>query len=86
MGETAEKVIEVEGLSVRYGDDVILDNVSFDVVSGEIVIIAGASGSGKSTLLRHMIGLSRPSSGRVLIGGVDIASASDDEMRPVRRE
>jgi phospholipid/cholesterol/gamma-HCH transport system ATP-binding protein len=85
MDEQPGRVIEVEDLSVRYGDEVILDDVSFGVSRGEIVIIAGTSGCGKSTLLRHMIGLGRPASGRVLIGGVDIATASDEQMRSVRR-
>lgn len=85
MSEQPDRVIEVEGMTVRYGDEVVLDGVSFGVSRGEIVIIAGASGSGKSTLLRHMIGLARPASGRVLIGGVDIARASDEQMRSVRR-
>ncbi|MGA3173820.1 MAG: ATP-binding cassette domain-containing protein [Syntrophorhabdales bacterium] len=85
MDERAERVIMVEGLSVRYDDEVILDDVSFEVRRGEIVIIAGASGSGKSTLLRHMIGLARPYSGRVLIDGIDITSASEAELREVRK-
>jgi phospholipid/cholesterol/gamma-HCH transport system ATP-binding protein len=78
-------LIRVEGLSVRYGDDVILQDVTFGVSPGEIIVIAGASGSGKSTLLRHMIGLSRPSSGRVTIKDVDITHASEAELRKVRR-
>ncbi len=69
------RVIKVEDLSVRYGDDVILQDVTMEVFRGEILVVAGGSGSGKSTLLRHMVGLSRPSSGRVEINGVDITTA-----------
>ena len=70
-------VIKVEDLSVRYGEDVILKDVTMEVFRGEILVVAGGSGSGKSTLLRHMVGLSRPSSGRVEINGIDITTASD---------
>lgn len=80
------KLIEVEGLSARYGEDVVLRDVSLDVGRGEILVVAGSSGCGKSTLLRHMIGLSVPSEGRVKIDGIDITLASAEVLRAVRRE
>ena len=80
------KVVEVEDLSARYGEDVVLQDVSLDVFRGEILVVAGASGCGKSTLLRHMIGLSVPSEGRVKIDGIDITIASEKTLRAVRRE
>lgn len=79
------KVIEVESLSVRYGEDTVLQDVSLEVYRGEILVIAGASGCGKSTLLRHMIGLSAPSGGRVKINDIDITTASEETLRIVRR-
>lgn len=78
------RVITVEDLSVRYGEAVILKEVSLEVFRGEILFIAGGSGSGKSTLLRHMIGLATPSEGRVLVNGVDITQASDTELQKIR--
>lgn len=84
MGETP--VIKVEDLEARYGEDVILRDVTMEVFKGEIVVVAGGSGSGKSTLLRHMVGLSKPSSGRVEINGVDVATASAQELRALRRQ
>jgi phospholipid/cholesterol/gamma-HCH transport system ATP-binding protein len=78
-------VIAVEHLSARYGDDIILQDVNMEVFRGEILVVAGGSGCGKSTLLRHMIGLSAPSGGRVLINGVDITTASEEQMSKVRR-
>ncbi len=77
-------VIVVDGLSVRYDTDVILEDVSFEVYQGEIFIIMGESGCGKSTLLKHMMGLHRPYKGRVLINGVDIFAADDEELNKVR--
>ncbi len=80
-----EAIIAVEHLSVRYGEDVILQDVTMDVYRGEVLVVAGGSGSGKSTLLRHIIGLSMPSTGRAVIGGVDITTASEDTLREVRK-
>ena len=77
-------VIEVEGLTARFGDDVIFENVSFQVYRGEILVILGGSGCGKSTLLKHMIGLYPPYAGRVLINGVDVNTDDDAELRRLR--
>jgi phospholipid/cholesterol/gamma-HCH transport system ATP-binding protein len=82
---TAEPAISVQQLVARYEDRTILDNVSFDVQRGERFFIAGGSGCGKTTLLRHIIGLNRPASGRVLINGEDIAAANEDELRRIQR-
>jgi len=74
-------VIQVQNLIAGYGDDVVLDDVSFEVYAGEILVILGGSGCGKSTLLRHMIGLENPMSGRVLIDGIDITTCDDEPFR-----
>lgn len=76
-------MIEVAGVSYRYGDDVHLavDDVSVTVSPGEVVGIVGPNGSGKSTLGRLLKGLFVPSAGRVIVDGVDTA---EDELQ-VRR-
>jgi phosphonate transport system ATP-binding protein len=61
--------IVVENLTKMYGDTVALDDVSFEVDSGEFVIILGVSGSGKSTLLRCMSALTSPTEGEVRLNG-----------------
>lgn len=81
-----EPVIVVENLTARYGDVTILKDVSFEVYRGERFMILGGSGCGKSTLLKHMIGLLKPSSGRVLINGIDIAQANEETLQQVRRQ
>ncbi|WP_049929178.1 phosphonate ABC transporter ATP-binding protein [Halopiger goleimassiliensis] len=66
--------IVVDNLRKTYGDTVALDNISFEVPSGEFVIILGVSGSGKSTLLRCMSALTKPTAGEVLIDGEPMAT------------
>jgi phospholipid/cholesterol/gamma-HCH transport system ATP-binding protein len=83
MTERTPAII-VEGLTARYGDATILENVSFQVCRGEIFVILGGSGCGKSTLLKHMIGLCHPAAGKVVINGVDISVANDADLRKVR--
>ena len=62
-------VIEVEGLTVGYGDTVVLENLDFTVSRGDVFAILGGSGSGKSTLLRALIGLAEPLHGTIRIAG-----------------
>lgn len=80
-----EPVIRVENFTAAYGDDVIIDDISFEVRRGEVFVILGGSGCGKSTLLKHMIGLYPPASGRILIEGDDIAMATGGERRNILR-
>ena len=68
-------IIQVKELEARYGEEIILEHVTFDVYEGEIFVILGGSGSGKSTLLKHIIGLMRPDSGQVVIDGDDLVGA-----------
>ena len=86
MGGAKEgPVIVVENLAMRFGDNVIFEDVGFEVRRGEIFVIVGGSGCGKSTLLKSMIGLYRPTAGRILVEGVDIAAAGEREMDRFRR-
>ncbi len=80
-----EKVIRVEGLVAAYGGTTVLEDVSFEVEAGEVVVILGGSGCGKSTLLKHMIGLYQPAGGRVLLSGEDVWSAEGAERSRILR-
>jgi len=73
-------VIQVKNLNARYGEDVILQNVNFEVFNGEIFVILGGSVCGKSTLLKHMIGLNPPYAGQVIVDGTDIVSCNNSEF------
>jgi len=60
-----EPLLRIEGLSVRFGGDAVVDHVDLEVARGEIVTLVGPNGSGKTTLLRAALGLHRPDGGRV---------------------
>lgn len=78
-----EPYIEVKNVTMRYGDRTILENVSFTVNKGEILVLIGGSGSGKSTILRVMSGLAEPTEGEVLYEGKDLIKASSEERREI---
>jgi phospholipid/cholesterol/gamma-HCH transport system ATP-binding protein len=79
-------VISLRDLRVSYGDREILHGISFDVLQGETLVILGGSGSGKSTLLRTLVGLEKPSAGKIFIKGRDFAETSAAEMDEIRRQ
>jgi ABC-2 type transport system ATP-binding protein len=70
---TDKKVIEVEKLVKKFGSFVANDHLTFDVRKGEIFGFLGANGAGKTTAIRILCGLSRPTSGKVLVAGIDAA-------------
>ncbi|ANY79139.1 amino acid ABC transporter ATP-binding protein [Microvirga ossetica] len=74
-------MIEIEHLTKRYGETIVVDDVSFRVEEGTIAVVVGTSGAGKSTLLRMINRLVEPSAGRVLIDGRDTLSIPEDELR-----
>jgi phospholipid/cholesterol/gamma-HCH transport system ATP-binding protein len=81
-----QPIIRVENLKAAYKGNVVFNDVSFEVLRGEVFVILGGSGSGKSTLLKHMIGLYAPAGGRILLDGEDMASASgEDRLRLLRK-
>lgn len=66
-----ETLIDVQDLTMAYGDFVLQRNLTFTIKKGSIFTIMGESGCGKSTLLRHFTGLKRPATGNILFSGVD---------------
>lgn len=75
MPSDSKPIVEARGLTIGYGDKVVLKDVTFEVRKGEVFVILGGSGCGKSTLLKHLIGLHPPMSGSIVIEGRDIVSA-----------
>lgn len=72
--------LQVEKISVRYGDVRVLWDVSFKVEQGKIVSLIGSNGSGKTTVLKTISGLVRPSSGRILFGDKILSSAPIEKI------
>ena len=64
-----ELLIEARGLTKRYGTTVAVDDLSFDVLPGQVTGFLGPNGAGKSTTLRMILGLDTPTAGTVTIGG-----------------
>ena len=62
----------VVGLSKHFGKTSVLENITFDVAEGEVLVLLGASGSGKTTILRIIAGLEMPLKGRVILHGKDV--------------
>ncbi|NCD00999.1 metal ABC transporter ATP-binding protein [bacterium] len=63
-----ENYIEINNISYKYKESLVLRNISFNLKKGDILMIIGPNGSGKTTLLKNIIGLEKPTSGSVLIG------------------
>lgn len=81
----SDAIIRLEHLYKRFGDLIVLDDVSFDIPTGKTTAIIGPSGTGKSVLIKHMVGLLEPDAGHVWVGDVDMAVASNKQKREVRK-
>ena len=77
--------IEVQNLTMAYGDFVIQRNLGFDIRQGEIFVIMGGSGCGKSTLLKIMIGLKEPAEGDVFYDSVPFWNSREPDQEQMKR-
>lgn len=78
-----EAVIRTEKLTKRFGSFTAVDGISFSVAPGEIFGFLGANGAGKTTAMRMLCGLSKPTSGKGLVAGYDIARESEQVKRNI---
>ncbi|NJB68625.1 phospholipid/cholesterol/gamma-HCH transport system ATP-binding protein [Desulfobaculum xiamenense] len=79
-------IIQCEGLRKSFGEQTVLDGLDITLRPDSVSVIIGRSGGGKSVLLKHIIGLMRPDSGRVLVNGQDITALSERELVAARRQ
>jgi phospholipid/cholesterol/gamma-HCH transport system ATP-binding protein len=78
--------VQFQDVSKAFGDNVVLDRVSFDVLPGETVCILGRSGVGKSVALQHIMGFLKPDSGRVIVAGEDITGYNEAQWEGIRKK
>ena len=90
MRSQEKSYVKLENVSKIYGSGevkiVAVDGISFEITKGEFVIIVGPSGAGKTTVLNILGGMDKPSSGRILVDGNDIAGYSNRQLTRYRRE
>ncbi len=78
-------VIELEDVSLAFGDNRVLHGLNLKIISGQTTVIVGRSGSGKSVLLKLMMGLLKPTAGKVTLFGRDLATCSAPELLELRK-
>ncbi len=77
-------MIELHDIHKRFGKQVVLNGVDFEVREGETVALLGPSGTGKSVLLKHIIGLIRPDSGTIIVDGKNVSRLKRQELSSLR--
>jgi ABC-type lipoprotein export system ATPase subunit len=86
MGGERERILELRGLSKRYGDRIVLGGLRADVDRRTLTAVTGPSGSGKTTLLDLIVGLERPDSGSIRLRGQELVALDRQRWAQVRRE
>ena len=81
-----ERAIGFDGVTKRFGERQVLDDVSCSLATAEALCILGRSGTGKSVTLRLMIGLLKPDQGRVTVMGHDVGMADEEALSKIRRK
>jgi len=72
--EKSQIAVSVEGISKKFGETVVLEDINFEVREGETIVLLGASGSGKTTILRIIAGLEKPDAGSVILHSKDVTN------------
>ncbi|MSQ53099.1 MAG: ATP-binding cassette domain-containing protein [Betaproteobacteria bacterium] len=78
-------IVEVENLWTKFGDHVVHQDLSLSVNPGEVVSLVGGSGSGKTTLMRQMLGLEKPSSGKIKVFGISLHDSDTVTLKKIRK-
>jgi len=79
-------MIKLIDVCKSFGTQRVLDELNLKIEAGRTTVIIGRSGGGKSVLLKHIIGLLKPDSGRILVAGDDIAGMSDRDLNEIRKK
>lgn len=82
----AEAIIKVENVVNRFGKQTVHDGVNMTLNKGEVLGLVGGSGSGKSVLLKTILGLHRPTEGKVTVKGVDVAEMTEEQQKEMAKK
>src|SRR5213082_640438 len=85
-GSKIAPYIEFRDVSKAFGDKVVLDHVSFEVLQAETLCILGRSGVGKSVSLHHIMGFLKPDSGRIIVAYQDVTDYNEAQMEAIRKK
>ncbi len=80
------RIIEFKNLHKYFGEKKVLKGLNFSIDEGNVCVIMGPSGTGKSTVIKLMVGLLKPTKGEVIVEGVDIAKADENELLSIRKK
>jgi phospholipid/cholesterol/gamma-HCH transport system ATP-binding protein len=86
MATTSQPIIQIIDLHKSFGSHEVLSGITLDVPAGSTLVILGGSGSGKTVLMKHIIGLLKPDSGRVIVDGEDIVPLGPRGLERMRRK
>src|SRR5262245_51094656 len=83
-GNSSDVLIEIQGVHVRFGRDTVLRDINLTVPRGQTLVLLGESGCGKTVLMKTIIGLVKPTQGRIIYDGRNLAELSDAELTQLR--
>ncbi len=86
MSQEWTTIIKIVNLTKIFGKVVAIENITFDIERGKITAVLGPSGSGKSVLVKHILGLLKPTSGKIFYKGIDIFSLPEEKLYDIRRD
>ena len=79
-------LIQINHLTKKFGDNVVLNDISETIDQGDVIVVIGASGGGKSTFLRSLNLLNRPTAGEILFEGTNLVDLSEKQLDNVREK
>ncbi len=83
MRKVEKTFISIENLTLGYGDRTVVENLNFNINTGDIFVIMGLSGCGKSTIMRSIVGLNKPMSGHIIVDDKDLWTMPADAREKI---
>jgi phospholipid/cholesterol/gamma-HCH transport system ATP-binding protein len=81
-----EYIIEFKDVHKYFGDKKVLKGLNFKIKEGNVAVVMGPSGTGKSTVIKHMVGLLNATKGEVIVEGIDVGKANEQELLELRKK